>query len=83
MSKNAGGKKGKRQRAHKVSKGINGATHHPLSGLEKVLLGKGQLEDFRGLDGTPWKGTFNVRQPYNAEQVEENRLLYPHLFRED
>jgi hypothetical protein len=36
-----------RRRAHKVSAGINGATKHPLSEVEKALLGKGRVQATR------------------------------------
>lgn len=47
MSQNAGGKKGKRKRTPKTSKGIHGATRHPLTEQEKVRLGKGIFRSFR------------------------------------
>lgn len=34
----------KRKRKTKVSKGIHGQRHYPLTELEKVLAGKGQLQ---------------------------------------
>lgn len=37
----------KAKRKQKVSKGINGATKHPLTEIQKVLLGKGLFESFR------------------------------------
>lgn len=33
-----------KRRATKVSKGINGAKRHPLTELQKVLLGKGAVQ---------------------------------------
>lgn len=78
------GKKGKRQRAHKVSRGIHGATHHPLSGVEKVLLGKGQLMTIRHVECLrSWSGSFAVGEKFDARAASENLRLYPHLFLDD
>ena len=38
--------KGKRQRKPKKSAGVNGATKHPLTTIEKVLLGKGLFQSW-------------------------------------
>lgn len=74
----------KRQRAHKISEGKHGATHHPLSEVEKVLLNKGQMQTVRHVEyRTPWRGVGNAAEPFNPKQVVENRRLYPHLFMED
>lgn len=48
MSK--GKKKGiRRRRKHKVSEGIHGATKHPLTEVQKVLLGKGLFQSRKPL----------------------------------
>lgn len=74
----------KRQRAHKVSRGENGATRHRLSELEKVLIGKGIAESLRPIPCLrPWRGASGFSEPFDARQAAENRLLYPHLFWED
>lgn len=37
----------KRKRKPKVSKGIHGARRHPLTEIQKVLLGRGLFRTFR------------------------------------
>lgn len=74
----------KKQRTHKISEGVHGATKHPLNEVEKVLLNKGQMQNIRHVPCRfPWRGVGSVAEPYNARQVTENKLLYPHLFMED
>lgn len=74
----------KRQRKHKVSEGIHGATKHPMTEVEKVLLNKGQMQTVRHVEyRTPWRGVGAVTTPFNHRQALENRRLYPHLFMED
>lgn len=70
------------RRAHKVSQGINGASKHPLTAVQKALLGKGAIQ---ALEPTPmptaWRGARDVNYPlFDKEQAEENREKYPHLF---
>lgn len=81
---NARGKnKGKHaRRAHKVSKGIHGATKHPLSEQEKALLGKGVVQAYEPTFVLhPWRGSREETYPlFDKEQAEENRINYPHLF---
>lgn len=36
----------KKKRTPKTSKGIHGAKRHPLTRIEKVLMGKGQYRTF-------------------------------------
>lgn len=77
-------KTSKKQRTHKVSKGLHGAVKHPLSAVEKVLVGKGQMQSISHVPVKfNWRGASVVNQPWNARNVAENRRLYPHLFRED
>lgn len=45
----AAGSNRKRSRKPKTSKGIHGATKHPLSPVEKVLMGKGLFRTFKPL----------------------------------
>lgn len=74
----------KRQRSHKISAGINGATKHPLNPVERVLLNKGQMQTIKHVPCLrAWRGVGVVTEPFNPRQVTENRLLYPHLFMED
>jgi hypothetical protein len=74
----------KKKRTHKISEGKHGATKHPLSPVEKVLVGKGQLQNIRHVECRfPWRGVGNVATPFDPRQVTENRRLYPHLFMED
>jgi hypothetical protein len=43
------GSNSKKKRTPKTSKGIHGAKRHPLSALQRVLLGKGQYQSFKPL----------------------------------
>jgi hypothetical protein len=40
----------KRKRTKKISRGEHGATKHPLTGLQKVLAGKGQLRSIEPIE---------------------------------
>lgn len=55
-----------------------------LTDVQKVLLGGGALRNIsRRVDGTNpvgWKPPQTVHVPWNRENVQENRRLYPHLF---
>lgn len=74
----------KKQRTHKTSRGIHGATHHPLSPVEKVLAGKGLMQSIKHVPLLKnWRGVGVVSEPFSPKNVAENRRLYPHLFRED
>lgn len=74
----------KKKRTHKISSGVHGATKHPLTAVQKVLAGKGQMQSIRHVPLLKnWRGVGNVAEPFNARQVTENRLLYPHLFMEE
>lgn len=74
----------KKKRQHKISQGLHGATRHPLSAVEKVLLDKGQIQSIRHVNCLrPWRGVGIVTTPFNPRQAAENRRLYPHLFMED
>lgn len=82
MSQKSGNSK--KQRTHKISSGIHGATKHPLGAVEKVLLNKGQMQTIRHVPVVKnWRGVGVVSEPWNARNVAENRRLYPHLFMED
>lgn len=60
----------KRQRPHKVSKGENGASKHPLSTLAKALLGKGLVQSTKHVPiKKNWPGTFFVDNPFDPEQA--------------
>lgn len=73
----------KKPRTPKTSKGINGAKRHPLSEVMKALLGKGMVARFKEIEmKASWRGA-HLGAPYNSEQAELNRSLYPHLFPED
>ena len=66
------------------SKGLHGAVRHPLTALQKVLAGKGQIVRLKPPDCAPWRGMENPSTPpYDAAQVAENKRLYPHLFSEN
>lgn len=66
------------------SRGEHGAKKFPLGYLEKVLIGKGAFASLRSVDCTPWRGAQAPGKPvFDAEQVELNKRLYPHLFRGD
>jgi hypothetical protein len=74
----------KKKRTHKVSEGIHGASKHPLSAVEKVLAGKGLMQSIKHVPLLKnWRGIGEVKTPWNTKNVTENRILYPHLFRED
>jgi len=72
----------KKKRTSKTSKGIHGATHHPLSEQEKALLGKGVVQRFQPIVILhAWKGAREETYPlFDKEQAEENRKAFPHLF---
>ena len=60
----------KRKRTKKVSKGIHGATKHPLSEIAKALLGKGLVRSTRHVPvAKSWQGTFVVSHPFDPEQA--------------
>lgn len=75
----------KRQRTHRISQGIHGATHHPLDAVSKVLLGKGQMQSIKEVPCLRgWSGVHvDPAVPWSRKNVAENRVLYPHLFPED
>lgn len=63
------------------SRGVNGATKHPLTGLTKVLMGKGLIQSLRPVEmKAPWRGAIGFKEPFDPEQAKVNRSLYPHLF---
>lgn len=70
------------------SKGLRSHSKHPLTDVQRVLLGKGHYETFvpvggpyaKGSKSAPWRGVAVVNTPYDAEQAKENERLYPHLF---
>lgn len=74
----------KKKRTSKTSAGIHGATHHPLSEVEKVLAGKGQMQSVGHVPcKAPWQGTSRIPEKYGPafpEQARLNRELYPDLF---
>lgn len=47
---------GQKKRATKTSKGVHGAKKHPLSELEKVLMGKGMYRKMKPLSAKPDRG---------------------------
>lgn len=72
----------RRRRTHRLSDGLRKHSKHPLSAVQKVLVGKGQLQSVRPLEVKfAWKGmSAPSAHVFDAEQVEENKRLYPHLF---
>lgn len=73
----------KRKRQHKVSKGVHGATKHPLNEVQKALAGKGLIASVVHVEcRSPWRGSGDVspKGPFDKAQAEKNKLLYPHLF---
>lgn len=71
----------KKQRKPKTSAGVHGATKHPLTELEKALLGKGLMRTMHHVPcKSNYKGVVNVSTPFDKAQVDENKRLYPHLF---
>ena len=75
----------KRKRTHKVSQGVHGSTKTHLTDVQLVLLGKGLAQSLQPVDcRAPWRGTLMPSNPvFNAKQVTLNKVLYPHLFREE
>ena len=70
-----------KKRKQKVSKGLHGATKHPLTAVQLVIEGKGLYASFEPVEAkTAWRGVGEVRTPFDAKQVVENKKLYPHLF---
>lgn len=76
----------RRRRTKVISKGLHGASKHPLSAVQRALLGKGQVQSLRPVGGpfaTSWRGAMGVSStPWDAHQAELNRELYPDLFRD-
>lgn len=70
-----------KKRTPKTSRGIHGATKHPLSEVEKVLLKKGIFRSLKPiLMKAPWRTAVGFKEPFDAEQARINRAMYPHLF---
>ena len=73
-----------KKRKPKTSKGVHGATRHRLSEVGKALLGKGVVAATRHVAcKSNYKGVHIVNEPYDRAQAEENKRLYPHLFRDE
>lgn len=72
----------KKKRTPKTSKGIHGAVRHPLTALERVLLGKGAAQSLQHVEcQNPWRGAQAPGiPPFDKAQAAENKRLYPHLF---
>jgi hypothetical protein len=85
----AQGSNRKKQRAHKVSKGIHGSTRHRLSEITKALLGKGMVQNEKHVPlpkSGPYKGQHVAptgSQRFDAEQAEWNEENLPFLFNDD
>lgn len=74
-------KTSKKKRTKKVSKGLHGARKHPLTTLQRALLGKGLIASFTPVEAkVPWRGVGEVHTPFDRQQAALNRKLYPHLF---
>jgi hypothetical protein len=68
----------KRQRAKKVSRGINGAGRHPLGTVAKALLGKGIVQSMKHIPiKKNWSGTFSVDKPFDPEQAAIYKEEHP------
>lgn len=66
------------------SKGLRKARKHPLTTLEKALLGKGRVQAFEPLGiKSAWRGVGTVVVPFDKAQADENKRLYPHLFSDE
>jgi hypothetical protein len=77
----------KNKRKQKVSHGERKSSYGvELNNLQKVLLGKGMMENAHNLLNNngkpirPWYGAGRIEEPFDAEQAKLNRKLYPHLF---
>lgn len=74
----------KKQRTPRTSKGIHGAEKHPLTEVEKALLGKGLVRSTKHIPiKSDWRGASGFNDPWDPKQAVLNKVLYPHLFRED
>ena len=74
--------KSQRKRKPKTSRGLRRSSRKaPLSVVQLVIEGKGLYASFEPVEAkTAWRGVGEVRTPFDAKQVVENRKLYPHLF---
>lgn len=54
--------------------GNRGARRHKMNPSDLVLLGKGQFQTIKSVDGPAWLGTSTIKQPYDAKQAELNIL---------
>lgn len=53
-----------------------------MTPTELILLGKGPLARLKPVNCAPWRGMESPSRPlFNNAQADENRRLYPHLFR--
>lgn len=54
--------------------GNRGAKRRPMKPSDLVLMGKGQFQTIKSVDGPAWLGTSTIKQPYDAKQAELNIL---------
>lgn len=72
-----------KKRTHKVSQGLRKHVKAPQSAVQLVLAGKGLLASFVPVEAkTAWRGVGTVTTPFDRQQAELNKQLYPHLYDE-
>lgn len=69
-----------KKRAHVVSQGTAKMSQHPLSEVEKAILGKGLVQSTRPVNALrAWSGVGEPKHPYDAEQAAWNVANLPFL----
>lgn len=69
-----------KRRTKVVSRGTARMSQHPLTEVEKAILGKGIVQSTHPVDALkPWTGVGNPREPFDAEQAKWNRENLPFL----
>jgi hypothetical protein len=80
MAGQSGGSQKKRK--IKTSRGLRRSSLRvPLSVVQLALLGKGLVASFVPAEAkTAWRGVGTATTPFDRQQAELNRKLYPHLY---
>lgn len=69
---NNGNKQTTGQKTVRQNTGNRGAKRRPMNPSDLVLMGKGQFQTIKSVDGPAWLGTSTIKQPYDAKQAELN-----------
>lgn len=56
----------------RTNTGNRGARRVKMNPSDLVLLGKGQYQTIKSVDGPAWMGTSTIKQPYDAKQAQLN-----------